>query len=241
MGYALYQTGDYKGCRKALEDALKVSGAGALPGSLRADARLRMADCDNYLGNVKAALAAYQEAASDTEGGSPDYAALQAACMKGILGDEAGKKLALEAMMQKWPSSPWSQQALYELSQACLATGDFKGAEQAQERLEKLAPGSQMLRESKLQTAARLCRDRSRGGGRRRTSAHKDMAIERPGSIGLGISSDILFRQGRTLRLPRFPGLWYPRAAAGGLRDGPAGICQRHLHRGKASQCASTA
>lgn len=155
MGYALYQTGDYKGCRKALEDALKVSGAGALPGSLRADARLRMADCDNYLGNVKAALAAYQEAASDTEGGSPDYAALQAACMKGILGDEAGKKLALEAMMQKWPTSPWSQQALYELSQACLATGDFKGAEQAQERLERLAPGSRMLRESKLQTASR--------------------------------------------------------------------------------------
>ena len=40
---------------------------GALAGSLRSDARLRMADCDNYMGNVKAALAAYQEAAADTQ------------------------------------------------------------------------------------------------------------------------------------------------------------------------------
>ena len=155
LGYALYQSGDYKGCRRALEDALKLTGAGALPKSLRSDARLRMADCDNYLGNVKAALAAYQEAAADTDGGSPDYAALQAACMKGILGDEAGKKVALEAMMAKWPASPWTQQALYELSQACLATDDFRGAGQAQSRLEALAPGSQMLRESKLQMALR--------------------------------------------------------------------------------------
>lgn len=155
MGYALYHAGDYKGCRQALEAALRVSGPGALPASLRSDARLRMADCDNYLGNVKAALAAYQEAASDTDGGSPDYAALQAACMRGILGDEAGKRVALEAMMARWPSSPWMQQALYELSQACLATGDFKGAEQAQSRLSSLAPGSRMLRESKLQMAVR--------------------------------------------------------------------------------------
>ncbi len=189
MGYALYQTGDYKASRKALEDALNVTGPGALAGALRSDARLRMADCDNYMGNVKAALAAYQEAAADTQGGGHDYAALQAACLKGVMGDEAGKKAGLEAMMARWPKSTWTQQALYELSQACLATDDFKGAVSAQERLARLAPDSQMLRESKVQTAVRYAET---GHEKEAVDMYKAIISAWPTSAQAGAASEYL-------------------------------------------------
>lgn len=166
LGYALYQSGDYKACRSALEKAIEVRGTGALSSTLRSDAMLRKADCDNYLGNVKAALAAYAAAAEDAEG-SPDYAALQAACMKGVLDDEAGKKAALEKMLSRWPSSPWTQQALYELAASCMATGDMEGASRAQQRLERVAPASPQLRQSRVQLASAYA-----------DAGHRDRAIE---------------------------------------------------------------
>ena len=152
MAYAYYQKGDYRQCRATLDKALKVSGKGALSASLKSDARLRKADCDNYLGNLREALAGYRQAAES--GAGADYAALQAACMEGLQGNYARKKADLEAMMAQWPDSPWRQQALYELSQACLAEGDMTGAENALERLRREAPKSQLLREGTLQLAA---------------------------------------------------------------------------------------
>ena len=158
LSYAYYQKGDYKACRSALDNALKITGEGALPASLRSDAILRKADCDNYLGNVREALAAYEEVSAGGPGA--DYAALQAACMQGIAGDHIRKKADLEAMMAKWPDSPWMQQALYELVRACIAQGDMTGAVAAQNRLARLAPDSGMLREAMLQNAA-ACLDKN--------------------------------------------------------------------------------
>ncbi|MCM1319351.1 MAG: tetratricopeptide repeat protein [Muribaculaceae bacterium] len=159
MAYALYQQGIYKACRTALDNALKIKGAGALSASLRTDAQLRRADCDNYLGNVREALNAYNDIASETTGTAADYAALQAACMQGVLGNYAAKRQALEQMLAKWPDSPWAQQAYYELADACLNTNDFAGAIRAQESLRTLAPNSSLLRDSKLLLAATYRRD----------------------------------------------------------------------------------
>ncbi|MCM1004884.1 MAG: tetratricopeptide repeat protein [Prevotella sp.] len=158
MAYALYQLGDYKSCRTALDNALKVKGTGALSQALRTDALLRCADCDNYLGNVREALTAYRQLAYDSDDAGSDYAALQAACLQGILGDNKAKRYALEQMLAKWPDSPWSQQAYYELAEACLNTSDFSEALKAQQRLQATAPESAMLRESKLNLAAAYLR-----------------------------------------------------------------------------------
>lgn len=154
LAYALYQQGDYKACRTALDNALKIKGNGALSQSLRTDALLRRADCDNYLGNVRDALNAYRDIATDSNGEAADYAALQAACMQGILGNQAAKRQELEQMLSKWPDSPWTQQAYYELVEACLSTDDFAGATAAQNRLASVASGSAILRESMLSMAS---------------------------------------------------------------------------------------
>lgn len=179
MAYAFYQLGDYRECRKAMEDAVAVKGAAALSSHLRTDAILRMADCDNYMGNVSQALKTYNLAVEDAESSSPDYAALQAACMHGILGDYTSKKQGLETMLKKWPDSPWTQQALYELSQAALATGNFDDALQAQKRLKAIAPGSQLLRESKLQTAEAYFEAGKENEG---VKCYKDLITEWPTS-----------------------------------------------------------
>lgn len=187
LGYAYYQKGDYKACRAALDNALKISGAGALSSSLRSDAMLRKADCDNYMGNVKEAMAAYEEAS--VGGPGADYAALQAACMQGIAGNHARKKTDLEAMMAKWPDSPWIQQALYELVRACIAQGDMAGAVSAQGRLARLAPDAGMLREAMLQIAAAYL---DKGDTEKATGICKELVSKWPSSSQAVTASEYL-------------------------------------------------
>lgn len=154
MGYALYNSGDFKACRTAMQDAVKIKGAGALPANLRSDALLRVADCDNYMGNVKAALASYRQAAAEDGGARPDYAALQAACMEGLLGRPDAKKAGLQAMLAKWPGSAWAGQALYELVSVQIDTDDIPAALATLKRLEAAAPDSHLLREASLDVAS---------------------------------------------------------------------------------------
>lgn len=154
MGYALYNSGDFNACRTAMQDAVKVKGAGALPANLRSDALLRAADCDNYLGNVKAALASYRQAATEQGSTGPDYAALQAACMEGLLGHPEAKKTGLQAMFARWPESAWAGQALYELVSVQIDTDDIPAALTTLNRLEEAAPNSRLLREATLDVAS---------------------------------------------------------------------------------------
>lgn len=187
LAYAYYQKGDYKSCRSALDKALAISKGGGLSAALRSDAMLRKADCDNYLGNVKDALAAYEAASVDGPGA--DYAALQAACMQGIAGDQSRKKADLEAMMRKWPDSPWLQQALYELTLACIAQGDMEGATAARMRLERMAPDSSMLRDAVLQIAAAYM---DRGDSKHAIDISKSLINKWPSSLQAVTASEYL-------------------------------------------------
>lgn len=150
--YACYNNSDYTRARSLFAEAYNLTGAGRLSSSLRTDALLRQADCDNYTGNVAGALALYETAVQQSDTGA-DYAAFQAACMQGVMGNQKQKAADLTAMIDKWPSSTWVSSALYELAQAYVAEGNVSAARNAQDRLAALYPDSEMLRESRLSMA----------------------------------------------------------------------------------------
>lgn len=189
QAYAYYKKHDYKNARRLFAQAAAMSGSRQLTAELRADARLRQADCDNYTGNVRGALALYEAAASDSSVPGADYAAFQAACMHGVTGDNERKATGLEAMMSRWPKSDWVPAALYELAQAYIASGKVADAQRTQDRLAKVHPDSELLRESRISLAGSYA---DSGDTERAIAECRDIIIRWPSSKQARTASEYL-------------------------------------------------
>lgn len=152
LGYSLYQEKKFTQARKRFGESLGARPA--LSARLASDARLRMADCDYYAGNVRSAMDTYASLASDSDNGEADYAAFQHANMLGTTGDYAGKARELEAMLRKYPDSRWADEARLELVNALCGAGDIKGAASESAALLRLSPDSPQTRRAALAVAA---------------------------------------------------------------------------------------
>ena len=116
LAYSLYQEKKFSEARGKFKKALEAKPA--LPARLASDARMRIADCDYYAGNVTDAMKVYSSLAEDNDNGEADYAAFQHANMLGTTGDLKGKIKGLENMLAKWPESRWASDARLELVSA---------------------------------------------------------------------------------------------------------------------------
>lgn len=177
LGYSLYQEKKFAQASRRFAEALAARPA--LPGRLASDARLRMADCDYYDGNVSAAMDKYASLASDAAGGETDYATFQHANMLGATGDNAGKARELVAMLAKYPESRWRGDARLELVNALCATGDMERAAAESSALLRESPDTPQARKAALAVAAAWQED---GNDARALAAYKELVKRWPTS-----------------------------------------------------------
>lgn len=125
LAYAYYQEDNFK---KSAELFAKAYTNPTLPPSLKNDALLRQADCEYYSGNYSKAYNIYTQAEKSGKGDNA-YAAMRAAVMLGLKGDQAGKATGLEEMIKLYGNSKWCPPAMLELAEANKALGRIDKAE----------------------------------------------------------------------------------------------------------------
>jgi len=183
--YTLFQLGMYTAASQAFEETLNTS----LPPQLKADAMLRVADCQNFTGNVAGALASYRKAAAMPEAGGIDYAIFQAANMLGVQGHNSEKAATLEQLLRDRPTSSWCSAALAELAEARQAMGDLAGARAALDRLENDYPDSEQLRAATLSLADALA---DKGNTARAIDTYEQIVRRWPSSNQARVASENL-------------------------------------------------
>ena len=126
LGYACLKTRSYRKAEKAFDAALK---SGSLAPALKADARLRYADCLYYNGKYAEALAIFRDARLD--GGSDAvFAAIREADILGREGRVADKITILESLLTNPDAGIWRATLLERLGDAYSEQGnDRKAAE----------------------------------------------------------------------------------------------------------------
>ena len=152
LAYSLYQEKQFTEARKRFNDALKASPA--LSSRLAFDAKMRIADCDYYSGNVSNAMEIYSSLASDDANDEADYAAFQHANMLGTTGDIKGKINELEKMLAKWSSSRWASDARLELVAALCRDGQTSRAASIASEMQSSEPSAPQTRKAALAVAA---------------------------------------------------------------------------------------
>ncbi len=122
-GYALCGMNRYK---QALPLFLEASSTTTLSAPLRADARLRAADCRLYEGETAAARDEYAAIARTNDVGA-DYAAWRYATILGLQNDRKGKITQLESLVKK-SDSRWTPAILSDLAAAYMDQKDVNAA-----------------------------------------------------------------------------------------------------------------
>lgn len=149
MGFSLYQQKKY---REAAEYFGKAYRAPGISSTLKSDALARHADCLYYSGDYARARELYALAERD-EGGDAAYAAMRAAAMEGLRGDNAAKASGLESMIRRYPGSKWVPTALLDLGASYAAQGEDEKALQTFRRLTNDFDGTSEARHAWLQMA----------------------------------------------------------------------------------------
>lgn len=111
LAYSLYMQDKFA---EAIPEFRAATDSRYLAGNLRADALVRLADCYYYTKNYSQAAALFRQASRNSIG-DPAYAAMRAAMMDGLQGDNNAKITGLEEMIAKYPASKWVPGAMYEL------------------------------------------------------------------------------------------------------------------------------
>lgn len=128
-GYSMLQQNKW---RAAAELFRAAAADASLPERLRADARLRLADCVFYAGDNALARRLYAEARD--AGAEAGYAAWRHATLTGVMGDTKGKIRELEALASGGESR-WMPEILADLSEAYAASGNEGKASSTLRRL----------------------------------------------------------------------------------------------------------
>lgn len=136
LGYALMMQNRFKDASATFGTLL--SSSLDIPEEIRRDARLRLADCKYYAGR-------YAEAKSDfaglrSGGHGADYATYRHAQILGIEGDLNGKIAELKNLERDFSDSRWMSNALNELAETYVASGNPKEAAAAYSRMLRKYP-----------------------------------------------------------------------------------------------------
>ncbi len=149
LAYSLYQQDKFAAAATNFEKAYNSS---ALPASLKPDALERAADCYYYSSNFTKAKALYSQAEKSGSGDAA-YAAMRAANMEGLRGDNAKKASEMKQMIAKYPDSKWIPEAMMELASAYAAQGKNSDAITAYSNVVSKYPSAQQARQAQLQVA----------------------------------------------------------------------------------------
>lgn len=126
LGYSLFNLKDYNNALinfKAFEEDV----ANVKP-EIMADARNRIADCFYINTNYHEAIA-YYDKVIDFGKVDADYAMYQKGFSLGLLNDQKGKTDVLSLLMQRYPSSTYIPNAIFERGRAFLVMEDYKRGE----------------------------------------------------------------------------------------------------------------
>jgi TolA-binding protein len=149
LAYSLYQQDKFSNAATYFEKAYNST---TLPSSLKPDALERAADCYYYSGNYTKAKALYNQAERSGSGDAA-YAAMRAANMEGLRGDNTKKATELKQMIANYPNSKWVPEAMMELASAYTASGKTKEAISTYSDVVKKYPSASQARQAQLQMA----------------------------------------------------------------------------------------
>lgn len=150
LAYSYYMQDKFKDALTLFEQALAARPA--LPKALATDALVRKADCLYYTGALSRAAETYAKAISDGSSDA-DYAAMRAAIIQGVNGDNGAKIRQLDEMMARYPDSRWISTALLEKAIAYSESGDATKAIETFEELSRRFPDTPETRNALLQMA----------------------------------------------------------------------------------------
>ena len=150
LGYALYNTGELSGAKRAFTDA-----ASALEGNAKADSYNRLGNLAQASGDFDAAVS-YYEKALHTKAGASDYSAFELAKIRGYQRDYEGKLAALDAFMRDYPNSALLPDALLETTQAQISLGRNADAVETYRKLISQYPSTSQGRRGYLEMAMTL-------------------------------------------------------------------------------------
>lgn len=128
--YCHYLLKEYQNAAMAFTKVLQeadISGDQSVKSQIYQDALLRNADCYFILKNYEAADQ-YYTLAIDKKVNATDYALLNKATIEGLLKNEDAKISALATLINNYKSSPYLDDALYQLANTYEERGDLKNA-----------------------------------------------------------------------------------------------------------------
>jgi TolA-binding protein len=126
LGYALFNLQDYSNAIthfKTFESAVAN-----VSSDIMADARNRIADCYYITTNYPSAIT-YYDKVIDYGKVDADYAMFQKGFSLGLMNNEKGKVDILTSLTQRYPSSSYVANAIYERGRAYVVLQDFKSGE----------------------------------------------------------------------------------------------------------------
>lgn len=162
LAYSYYMQDNYRQAANELKTALGASTA--LPAALKADARVRLADCRYLTGDYTSAASLYSEALADGAG-EPDYAAYRHAVMIGLEGKTEAKIAELSDFAKVYPKSRWNPDVLLELAQTYVNASRPADAVKPLEHLLGSYPDVTQARKGSLMLGTILLKQGQRGKG----------------------------------------------------------------------------
>lgn len=184
-GYSLLRSSRYA---DAASDFEAVSRDLRAPARMAADARLRLADCQYYAGDLAASARSYREARAE-DGDSDGYTTLRLALLAGLEGDHASETAMLREFLRDYPESPSRAEAMLKLGNSLLAQGKTDEALSTYTTLATRQPESAYAREAALK-GARLTSERK--GVTAGAEAYKQIIRQWPTSEEASAANDTL-------------------------------------------------
>ena len=151
LGYAFMGIRNYAAAQSCFERL--TASPGNLGGDILADAETRLGDCLYYQKEWTKATGAYERAYAMNPAVG-DYPLFQQAVIRGYAGDFAAKLKGMRTLKARFPSSPLIADALLEMTEAQLRTGDKDAAMATWQELIDSYPATTQGRNAYLQMAA---------------------------------------------------------------------------------------
>lgn len=188
MGYALFNSKNYKGAEADFKTALDLGKKASAPLALMADIQNRLADCRYYQGDYIGAADLYNQAyVQNPDNG--DYALYQLAVVRGAQGKYDDKIARLDDLVKRFPGSSLIPTALLEKAQTQVTMGNGEAAETTYRTLTEMYPESPAGRNGYLQMAMALMQNGQRDSA---VEAYKAVISQYPTSSEAQVAADDL-------------------------------------------------
>ena len=176
IGYTLFQQKRYPEARKEFKNFIDNS-IGEYK-EIIADAFNRIADCHFYQRNFEDAAGYYAQAAN-TFNKNADYSLYRYAQIQSLKDNHTESQNTLKRLISKFPDSPHTEQALYEMGRSYIKQEKHREAINTYDRLIATFPGSATSRRAMTERAMIY---NSMGDRRNAIEAYKDIIAKYPQS-----------------------------------------------------------